>query len=540
MNLFNLIKEEYKNILKEVGDASAKSYDYKLIHKFENNEFVYGFVTDSNTKYEVDIVENLSKKFSKEGNFGIYIDFTANGLIRIENKGELYKVMATITNIIKKYIENSKRKIEFINIYTEGKRLNLYNAYLKKYNLKQIKDPDSDSIYYFFNNNGFLKESESDYKGEHEAPDREYGSPLHDVRDMFGKDFYDLSIDEIVRQFGSYNSYDRYLAQTIKMYQNKPNLKIKIYRAIPDFNKESKDRIKDLSTIINYYDKYRFYPTSYNNKRLNDIVYEYENIIKNTNPDIKYDDLQKEIYESLWKDMIELRSKKKKYEINPGDWVTIIRDYAVQHGKNELKNYTIISKTVYADEIYTEGYMEEWGYDPRTKSKSINEDYNLQDKEDIQSLVDIIDINPDSKKMDMYKDTLKNKYNYNYIKPEIRYKKEIEIVNKESNKKYTTTTNKGLIFNFITSKDNNLPRTIKIDMYNMDNEFIGKVGFNIDSFNNSIIIGGAEVNKEYRRMGIYNRVVDFIEKFANKYNLKIVEGSRSTDAKEFWRNRLNK
>lgn len=52
--------------------------------------------------------------------------------------------------------------------------------------------------------------------------------------------------------------------------------------------------------------------------------------------------------------------------INAGDWVTPIREYAVQHGQSNLNSdYKILSKTVRAKEIFTSGdsWME-WGYSP--------------------------------------------------------------------------------------------------------------------------------------------------------------------------------
>lgn len=142
--------------------------------------------------------------------------------------------------------------------------------------------------------------------------------------------------------------------------------------------------------------------------------------------------------------------------------------------------------------------------------------------------------------LDNYKDNLKNKYNYEYVKPEIRYKKDIEIVSNLINKKYNTSTNKGLKFYFITKPVDDLLRTVQVEIYNMDNDFIGKVGFKINNQEKSIIIGGAEVKEEYRRKGIYTRIVDYIENIGNKYNLKIKEGSRSSDARAFWNDRNNK
>lgn len=53
--------------------------------------------------------------------------------------------------------------------------------------------------------------------------------------------------------------------------------------------------------------------------------------------------------------------------INSGDWVTIDRAYAVQHGRENLNNnFKIIQKLVYARDVFTSGdSLSEWGYDPQ-------------------------------------------------------------------------------------------------------------------------------------------------------------------------------
>jgi hypothetical protein len=58
--------------------------------------------------------------------------------------------------------------------------------------------------------------------------------------------------------------------------------------------------------------------------------------------------------------------EKPKIEINPGDWVTLTRQYAKQHGESNLNNnYDIISKTVPSKHVYTNGdSIHEFGYDP--------------------------------------------------------------------------------------------------------------------------------------------------------------------------------
>jgi hypothetical protein len=53
--------------------------------------------------------------------------------------------------------------------------------------------------------------------------------------------------------------------------------------------------------------------------------------------------------------------------INPGDWVTPTREYAIQHGESTLQGqYRLISKKVPAKHLWNDGNsIHEWGYDPR-------------------------------------------------------------------------------------------------------------------------------------------------------------------------------
>lgn len=54
-------------------------------------------------------------------------------------------------------------------------------------------------------------------------------------------------------------------------------------------------------------------------------------------------------------------------DINPGDWVSTSRGYAFQHGYSNLsKGFTVLSKTVPAKEVHTNGdYIHEWGWNPK-------------------------------------------------------------------------------------------------------------------------------------------------------------------------------
>ena len=54
-------------------------------------------------------------------------------------------------------------------------------------------------------------------------------------------------------------------------------------------------------------------------------------------------------------------------EINPGDWITTMKSYAVMHGEGALGgDYKILEKTVNAGDLYTNGdSIFEFGYDPK-------------------------------------------------------------------------------------------------------------------------------------------------------------------------------
>jgi hypothetical protein len=63
-------------------------------------------------------------------------------------------------------------------------------------------------------------------------------------------------------------------------------------------------------------------------------------------------------------------------EINPGDWITTIKSYAVQHGEGALGgDYKILEKTVPAGDLYTNGdSIFEFGYDPKFMPETIQRD----------------------------------------------------------------------------------------------------------------------------------------------------------------------
>ena len=59
-----------------------------------------------------------------------------------------------------------------------------------------------------------------------------------------------------------------------------------------------------------------------------------------------------------------IKQKQRPIKINNGDWVTTSKLYAKQHGEANLNNnYKIVTKTVKASQLYTDGNsIFEWGY----------------------------------------------------------------------------------------------------------------------------------------------------------------------------------
>jgi len=180
------------------------------------------------------------------------------------------------------------------------------------------------------------------YRGLHQAPSRENGSPLHDLTNTYPEDIYS---DKAVRYYGAGEPYDYSSIAIIQAAHNRPNLRVKIYRAVPSVL-TSQDKIRDFENQKKYILKHGKTP-----------------------PGINTHFSRSEYYEYISNELEKLKKAPQiteKITINPGDWVSINKQYAVEHGKSLLLGkYRILSKTVKAQELYTYGdSIHEWGYDP--------------------------------------------------------------------------------------------------------------------------------------------------------------------------------
>jgi len=120
------------DLLKEVGDATSKPYKYDLYSVF-NDMRVYGFDTDKDTMYTVELVQPTDKNNTLDVSFYPVDeedpdkeDFTVN-----TNKGELYRVMSTVVDIVRKNLEKHPEIEELEFTPTSLTRRSLYISYIK-------------------------------------------------------------------------------------------------------------------------------------------------------------------------------------------------------------------------------------------------------------------------------------------------------------------------------------------------------------------------------------------------------------------------
>jgi hypothetical protein len=128
------------DILKEIGDSSAQPYKFDFYGDYGGDR-IYGFDTE-NYPYTVELGNVTDEEEPNEIGVRFYVPDEKDPDIErdniVTNKGELFKVMATITAIIKKDLKNHPEidSITFNPAKKEGEttnisRLNLYTQYIK-------------------------------------------------------------------------------------------------------------------------------------------------------------------------------------------------------------------------------------------------------------------------------------------------------------------------------------------------------------------------------------------------------------------------
>ena len=187
-----------------------------------------------------------------------------------------------------------------------------------------------------------------EYGGLHRPPGPDGGAPAYDLTGagaVYPDDVYSANQ---VRYYGT--GEDRLDAQTfsiVNSLKGHPNRPVTIYRAVPH-EATSSERIDTLHKQLAHYMARGVVPedSGFANKS-------------------KWYEATRAELERL--QALPTEEKRKSASINAGDWVTINRQYAKEHGESALRGkYKIISKIVRARDIFTNGdSIHEWGYWPK-------------------------------------------------------------------------------------------------------------------------------------------------------------------------------
>lgn len=195
--------------------------------------------------------------------------------------------------------------------------------------------------------NILFESDDTDYRGEHSAPGSD-DAPMWDVaKGVYPEDFYSVNG---ARYYGDNagNASDQIVVSLIKGVRNKPEGRIKIYRAVPK-EISLQEQIDKLISEKKYILKYGKLPRS---------------VITPLNPNKYYDHIS-DVIDRLQSRIDAGENDKPSIDkINSGDWVTIYRPYAKEHGLSSLRGeYKILSMTTSAKNLFTDGNsIYEWGY----------------------------------------------------------------------------------------------------------------------------------------------------------------------------------
>lgn len=330
-----------------------------------------------------------------------------------------------------------------------------------------------------------IKEEIEDYKGEHQAPDAN-DSPMFDVINAFGEDMY---TPEANRYFGNYRPYDSYSISLIQQARNKPNLPVKIYRAIPK-TITNQEKIDNYNKQKKYILKYGKLPPE---------------ITIRANSSEYYDFISDEIDK-----LSKLPDNDVKVKINNGDWVTINPAYAKEHGESNIgrNKYRILTKTVKAKQLFTDGNdINEWGY-----ADNINE--NLDDKNNSSNKTTFTEV-PDN----IFNQLKLRKFSDEANKSHMKI-----FLGKDGNKYLIKKTINQDIFNAYDLS--NLQKPIATAVFDVHNDYF--TGY---EHNQSI-----KVDPSYRRLGLATAITDLAE---NIYNIPYKPTNLQTpEMQAFTKNRL--
>ena len=198
---------------------------------------------------------------------------------------------------------------------------------------------------------GLLGQEVTDYRGSHQAPSSDFGAPLYDLTgggQMYPADVYSSKAAQF---YGGGVPYDQKAFSIAQQYKDKPDALVTIYRAVPKEASNS-EKLATLEKQMSAYMKRGTLPKDADNYSNGSKWY-----------DAAYDE----------RDKLRKMSDEPNNDIstiNAGDWVTLTKEYAKDHGESALKGeYKILSKKVKAKEVWTNAdSIHEFGYQPQASA----------------------------------------------------------------------------------------------------------------------------------------------------------------------------
>jgi hypothetical protein len=186
------------------------------------------------------------------------------------------------------------------------------------------------------------------YRGSHEAPGPDFGAPLHDLTgggQMYPADVYSPKAAQF---YGGGVPYDQKAFSIAQQFKDKPDAFVTIYRAVPKELSNS-EKLADIEKQMAAYMKRGTLPpnaTTSDGSKWYDMAYAEREKLRQL-PNAPTNDIN---------------------NINPGDWVTLTREYAKDHGESALRGqYKILSQKVKAKDLWTNAdSIHEFGYQPQT------------------------------------------------------------------------------------------------------------------------------------------------------------------------------
>lgn len=194
-----------------------------------------------------------------------------------------------------------------------------------------------------------------DYRGQHQAPGPD-DAPLYDVTrggEIYPDDFYG---PKGLQYYGTGDMVaDQESMAVIRSVRNRPRARVTIYRAVPDGDRTVRQQLRQLREITAYYQKYSFFPMR------NAIVRDLEDKYAEQG---LYNERQNKILDDIYQQIEDLSATLIRPRITSGDWVTLSKTYAKDHGRAVLQGkYKLLSKTVLAKQLFTNGdSLNEFGY----------------------------------------------------------------------------------------------------------------------------------------------------------------------------------